>query len=293
MKTASMWVQFVLALTAATPFVLAPALARADAETCVDAANRGQTLRTSRKLVLAREALIVCAADSCPTSLRKACIAWLSETEASLPSIIPALQDARGHDIPGVRVWIDGAPAKDWIDGQSISVDPGTHEVRAESSDAQVSAQERIVAREGEKVRIIHLGPVLPPSVASVQPPSGPSPMPPLGSPPPLARDASAAPPSTRSLVSFVLGGASVVALGSFAYFGLTGRSRATELRTSCAPMCSESDRDAVHAKYVAADVSLVVSVVFAGAAAISLLLKPSPRHVLSAQRLEVASGQP
>jgi hypothetical protein len=66
------------------------------------------------------------------------------------------------------------------------------------------------------------------------------------------------------------LAGVAAVAAGSFAYFGLTGRSEYLQLKESCAPNCAEGEAAAAHRKMVIADVSLGLS---AAALAAALLV--------------------
>jgi hypothetical protein len=56
-------------------------------------------------------------------------------------------------------------------------------------------------------------------------------------------------------------------ALGSFAFFALTGKSDENDLRDSCSPNCPESDVDSVRTKYLVADISLGVGIASLGAA--------------------------
>jgi hypothetical protein len=80
---------------------------------------------------------------------------------------------------------------------------------------------------------------------------------------------APAAAPQGAALVPLAWFGAgiSLIALGSFAYFGATGTSDLNRLRDQCAGHCAQSDVDAAWNKLVAADISLAVGVVSGGIA--------------------------
>jgi hypothetical protein len=80
--------------------------------------------------------------------------------------------------------------------------------------------------------------------------------------------------PKPRGALPWVVAGVSVFALGSFAAFGLSGKLQLEDLKSSCAPKCDPADRDAVHTKFLIADVSLGVAVVSGGIAAWLFLRK-------------------
>jgi hypothetical protein len=73
----------------------------------------------------------------------------------------------------------------------------------------------------------------------------------------------------------WALGGVGVAALASFAFFGITGKHDESNLRSTCAPACADSDVSAIHTKYVVADVSLAVSVASLGVAAYLYFSQP------------------
>jgi hypothetical protein len=64
-----------------------------------------------------------------------------------------------------------------------------------------------------------------------------------------------------------VVGAVGVLGLGGFAYFGLTGKARESQLDSSCAPRCQQSDADHLRMTYLAADISLGVGVAALGIA--------------------------
>ena len=71
---------------------------------------------------------------------------------------------------------------------------------------------------------------------------------------------------------SYVLGGLSLAALGSFTYFGLSGRGMERALSDECSPRCSDARVDSVRTQYVIADVSLGIAVVSLGIATVLAL---------------------
>ncbi len=82
--------------------------------------------------------------------------------------------------------------------------------------------------------------------------------------------------------------GIGVVALSSFAYFGLSADGDAADLRRTCAPNCAPDRVDAVRSKLVLANVSLGVGVAAFGVAGALWLLKGSAPPPSSSLRLDV-----
>ena len=224
---------------------------------CVTSYGEAQRLRRDGKLREAREQLILCSQVSCPASLRSECVPWLSQVEASMPSIVIEARDAKARETTAVKLFVDGVLLAERADGRSIDIDPGEHVVRYEFEDRKI--EDKIVAREGEKNRKLHVDfskLAAPPPVAS----SAPS------APPTSAPDDSKA--STKPpIAAYVLGGVGVLALGSFAIFGLSGKSKENDLKSNCAPNCAQSDVDSMRSRYLIADISLVAGVASLGVA--------------------------
>lgn len=244
---------------------------------CVDAATQGQDLRDGGHLVRAREAFAVCVAPSCPTVVRKSCGEWLLDLDARIPKIAVRVVGADDHDVPDVRVRIDeGTSAAAYA---SMALDPGPHTVTVEAPGERVT--ERIVVAEREsRTVVVHLrGPASPREPLASAEPKVSEPTPPV-----VKRAADAEnyrPPSPQTsrgseggavpATAWVLGGVAIAGFGSFAFFGLSARSDLADLRSSCAPDCAPSSRDAAHDKAMIADVSLGVALVATIATAVIL----------------------
>ncbi|MFI5297541.1 MAG: hypothetical protein ACHREM_05530, partial [Polyangiales bacterium] len=112
--------------------------------------------------------------------------------------------------------------------------------VEATSASASTSATATATATATTTATTIASAPV--PAVSSATPVA-----------PILAAHASGPP-----TIAYVLGGVGLVALGSFTYFGLSGRSDVSSLRASCGLYCSDSDVSAAHRKLYVADASLL-----------------------------------
>lgn len=123
---------------------------------CIVASSVAQDLRQANKLVESRVQLLVCAREQCPTVIRRDCAEWLSEVDASLPTIVVSLRDAAGSDVVSARVVLDGAAFLESIDGKARAINPGVHKVRIEVAGTPPVEQE-LVIREGEKNRQVEL----------------------------------------------------------------------------------------------------------------------------------------
>src|SRR5579871_3288109 len=132
-----------LALALTSTLVLRASLSPADDKSdCADAAVQGQRLRNAHKLLLAREKLLVCAAQSCPVVVQRDCTSWLAELEQSLPTAVFTATDAQGRDRLDVTLQIDDGPPSD-LRGQALPLDPGPHTLRLRGKDG-TTAEEQV-----------------------------------------------------------------------------------------------------------------------------------------------------
>ena len=249
--------------------------ASADVKTeCIAAANEGQDLRLDGKLRAARLRLQACASSSCPQLLQSDCTKWLEDLDQRTPSIVVAAKRADGSDVVDARVLVDGVLVGERLDAKALALDPGAHVVRVELDATHVSTQ-TIVLAEGERGRIVtfHFGALESTAAATTTTPT-------------TTRETP--PEAVRSIqpLSWVSLGVSVVALSSFAYFGLSGRHDLDAIRaTGCAPHCEQGPVDDAKKKLLVADLSLVVGVVSLGVATWSFL---HPRVETSTQVVKV-----
>ncbi len=252
-----------------------------DKQSCAVAYESAQLLRSKLRFRLAREQLLICGHSSCPSVVTKDCNAWLEEVETDLPSLVFRPHDGSGRDIPNVRVLIDGEHLSDKVNAGSIFVDPGMHLFRFEA-EGYANADVNQMVRRGDRARLIEV--VMRGRQDRVDQESaetldggtvdgrfgdasiddraldGKAPLEMQLTMPPAARTS----PGTGT---FVAAGVGVLALSSFAYFGLLASSDASNLRETCAPHCREDDVDAVRSKLVIANVSLGVGIVALGVA--------------------------
>jgi hypothetical protein len=213
----------------------------ADKQACVTAHEEAQRLRQGGKLREAREKLVACAQESCPGMVRADCGPWLNEIDNELPTIVFAARDAKGSDVPDVRVTIDRSTVLSRLDGKALPIDPGEHMLQFERPPSPAIAQ-TVVVHEGEKGRIIEV------QFAS-------------------ADTEAAAPAATKSPLPYLLlGAAGAAALGTSIYLGLHVRSERDAL--PCSPRCSDQDVAPLRTELREADVALGVGLVLTGAAA-------------------------
>ncbi len=231
------------ATVAACQFLVAwlaagPARADGDAVACAHAAESVQALRSAGKLVEALDQVPRCMQLQCPAFVRRDCEASRSDIEASLPTIVVRARGPGGEDVTAVRVLVDGRPFLDRLDGRAKPIDPGPHTLRFELPGA-TPAEKSVVVREGERMRAVDAVFAAPAGDGS----SG------------KGEDAAGA---GRGFPwpAAILGGAGVVAVGAFAYLGLTGLSDYHALQGGCGAngSCKSSDVDPVRTKLWVAD---------------------------------------
>lgn len=247
----------VAAASALALFAVTRAQAADEAGKCAAASNQAQDLRSANKLRAAREQLVTCVRDVCPSMVRNDCAQWIGEVDQALPTIVVSATDASGHDLVAVKVTMDGEVLATTLAGTAVNVDPGPHAMHYETAGSP-PVDEQLVFRAGEKNRAVkvHFG--------GGTAPGGSTPG--TATPPPPQE-----PPSSGKHIptaSIVLGVVGIVALGGFVAFGVTGKSDADNLRSTCAPNCAQSDVDSVKTKLHLADASLGVGVVALAVAA-------------------------
>jgi hypothetical protein len=182
---------------------------------CIDANETAQTLAHGKKLVAAKQRLLVCVSPGCPKPVRDDCGQRLTDVEAMTPTLVLEVKDDADHDLSAVRVTMDGQPLVNKLDGTAIPLDPGEHHFVFEA-DGLKSEQRTLVVREGDKNR--HERVVL---VGAARAPGA--------TPPPHVNES--IPPSatsdghTQRIAGLALGGAGVVGLVVGAVFGLVSKS--------------------------------------------------------------------
>ena len=215
---------------------------------CYDSHEAGQLKRKRGEWRKARASFAACGDNRCPAIVQRDCVAWAAELAAQQPTVVVAVVRDDGTDVLQAKVTLDGSPIA--VDGRAIEVDPGEHRVRVEAR-GQPPFEERFAVREGDRARRLR--------VTMPGPDAGTS-----WAPPPI---------------TYVFGGISVLAIGSFATFAAVGKAHEDELAGTCVNRCTDDEVAGVRRSYVVADVSLGVAVVAAGAAAVTWFLATRSRR--------------
>lgn len=228
-------------LALASTVVTTPASALTKQE-CIQASERGQQFRDEGKLAEARTQLLVCVQEACPRVVADACREDLANVEKRIPSVVLSAKTAAGQDLIDVQVQVDGVVVSQKLDGRAVPMNPGPHKVRMEA-DGQVM-EEQVVVIEGEKSRAVRLT----------------MPAKPGQTPPPPGNDEGE---TTISPAAWIFGGLAVASLGTFAYFGITGRNDVSEMRNTCGTdqTCDPSRVDAAKQKLLIGDIFLGVGI--------------------------------
>lgn len=250
--------------------------ARADEiDACKAAAEAGDARRIESKLGAARERFLVCSRSSCPAVIRDACIQSFTEVERILPTVVVRARDARGQDVLGVRVLIDGAPLLSRLTGKAVAVDPGPHRFRYEAASG-AAREEQVLVAQGERDRLLYV------TFDEAIEPDGTRP----GAPPAVAAtngEATAAPGA--SLVPLaVTTGLGVAGIGVFTALQLSGWGDYRALRAEGCGITLSCDVSGVRSKLIAGDVALGVGVASLGVAVALTIARlrgasAAPRH--------------
>lgn len=230
--------------------------ARADdaKRACVEAHEEAQRRRIAGDLLKAREELRACSREECPDLVQRDCVGWLREVEEAIPSVIVSARDPAGADRSDVRVFVDGALARESLDGQALEIRPGERRLRFEASGA-APVEQRVLINTGEKNRLIRV---------VIGEPRG-------------AKEAPAASRPEPKGLPIALGAAGLVAAGVGIALDVSGSAALGDLRETCAPRCAQADVDATRTKIIAGDTLLAVGVVAVGAAVILWLTHDDP----------------
>ena len=245
---------------------------------CFDAAEKAQLLRYHGDLVGARPQLIACASEECPAAVRHDCADWLAQVDAATPTVTIHARDARGRDVIGARVLIDGAVVAERLGGTAISANPGAHRIRLETPSG-ATYEEQVLLTEGRKERLIdatfsvELGPdgmpIAPGSPSSSAGPAGSATSPGEGGGAGGAGTGGSG--GGRLLLVGGLGVIGAVGISLATYFEVAGQKEYNDLKNGCGTTrsCSQSGIDTSKQKlYVLAPVTFGVGVVALGAAA-------------------------
>lgn len=277
---ASGWTAWLTALSCLVPTVC-PEEANAHADKrkreCLAAYADAQEQRLRGALLASREQLLMCSRDDCPAPIIHDCSEWLGQVERDLSSVVFAVSDEAGRDLPSARVLINGQPLAEHAEGRAQPLDPGAYQYSVEMNGYE-RAEGTIVMRQSEKNRIVRVQ-LTKPRVIDLNP-----------TPPPAAE------PSDSGgfhvpVSAIVLGTTALVGVAGFTYFGLNGQSKrdaAERCTMDCGPLIDAGKRD-----YIIADISLGVAVAAAGTALLITLLDQAAPQPKAARDAQARTGAP
>lgn len=281
MKTTGLGL-FGLATLAALSGVCVAPPALAGKKECAAAYVEAQKLKAASSFRKAREQLILCAKDECLAAVKKDCVAWLDEVNASIPSIVIEAKGPDGKETFDVKVSIDGEVVAEKLDVKAIEVDPGTHKLTLEYA-GEPPVEQELILRQGQKNKTVEVS-----FAKKVEKPAAPI-AEPEGEPEPEQKPSGAGKPPT---LSYVLGGVGLLALGGATYFWLGASSEESDLDSSgCEPNCDQGDVDSIKQKRLIGDIALGVGVVAIGAAAYLWLAPGKKAAPKEAAALDVRVG--
>lgn len=217
-------------------------------DSCSASIASARTLERAGQMLAAERELAACRTHTtCDEARRSACEARLVEVERAVPSIVIAIRDVAGRDVAAARVLIDGVPVAGGNGGE-VRVDPGPHRIMVEYPGGTASTD--IVARAGERRRVIEIGatpsaaPASPAPGSIAAPTGGMAPTPAPAAPPPAADDSATdnSTATTLAIIGFTVGGVGVLA---GVITGALAVSRFDELETQCQSVgCTQDEID-------------------------------------------------
>ncbi len=212
---------------------------------CAQTAEEGQRSRAQGALRAARESFQTCARKACPRAVQADCARWMEEVTESQPTVVIHAYGKDKAEIENAHVSVDDTDVV--VNGMALPLDPGSHVIRLRTDDGSI--EQRVVLAEGEKNRVVSL------SLAPKETPPPP--------PPPPAKSA------PIPLLTYALGGAAILTLGTGAALWGVGASDRSALAASCAPggTCSRSAVSSAKTELVVGDILVGTSLVLAAGA--------------------------
>jgi len=235
-------------------------------QACLANHEQAQVKRIEKKLVAARNAARACAVTACPAAVRSDCTEWVAELSNLIPTLLLVAESASG-ELENVRVTLDGVLFTEKLDGTALEIEPGPHFLHFEYKN-EAPIDRRVDVPEGEKslmVRVRFAGEALP-----AQPVAPLAPLPPRTEPVPHEPG-----PRPIPLLTYIFGGLAVVSAGTSAVIAAGAFSERSAATDECAPNCEAERVDAIHKRFVFADVAGGVALASAGLATYFYFTRP------------------
>jgi hypothetical protein len=201
---------------------------------CLAASDASLKLGNEHKLRAERAQLLVCAAQTCPTDIRKECLRRVDEVNTQLPTVIFGAKDSAGADLSAVKITMDGEVLAERLEGTALSIDPGEHTFTFETP-GQPPVTKRLTILEAEKDRreVIQFGGAAPaPAPVPAPAPAAGAPAVTEATPSPVVDSGSGL--GTQKILGIVAGGIGVVGLGVGTAFGLVAISQKNDAQSAC-----------------------------------------------------------
>ena len=183
---------------------------------CLAASEASLKAGNEHELRAERSALLICAAASCPSDIRRECIRRVDEVNAAIPTIVFVAKDVTGGDLSAVKVVMDGEVLAERLDGSALSTDPGVRTFRFETA-GHLPITKQFVIRESEKNR--HEALVFGSVEDLSEPRSG------LGA---------------QKTLAIVVGAVGLASIGVGSAFGLTAMAKKSDAETACPHDCAD-----------------------------------------------------
>jgi hypothetical protein len=238
-----------------------------DKKACLASYERSQELRRQGGLKAAKDQFAICARPTCPKALSGDCTRWLEEVNNTIPTVVVEGRDTSGGETVSVKVSVDGQVVAERLDGRSIEVDPGMHTFRYDYGGKTL--EEKLVIREGERNRKVTAN--FAPAPTKPDPDKGPTKVPER----PTAATTAIVYERPVRPITFAAGGFALAGFAGFAFFGLQGKGKSSDLKATCSPNCTDEQVKPLKTSYLIGDIFLGVGVVSLGITALSYALRP------------------
>jgi hypothetical protein len=237
----------------------APAL-ESPTDVCARQHETAQVERMADHLQQARDALLACAHEQCPSVIRSDCITWLEEVRALIPTVV---FEALGDDglLTDVEVKLGDRIVLSRLDGRPTEMPVGLADFTFTGSSGEQKTV-RILLRQGETNRIVS---------ADFRTPPAP---PPAKEPPPRAPEMVKTRPIPNAV--WLLGAGTLVALGTGVTLGTVAKAKEGEAGNSCAPDCASGVVSEIKDFALAADIAFGVTIALGVTTTIVYLGRPT-----------------
>jgi hypothetical protein len=283
--------RLIAASMAACGCLLLPAFAWAtDAATteCLAASENAYKSAKEHKLLLERTQLLTCAAEHCPTDVRKDCVQRMDDVNRAIPSIVFEVKDSAGNDLSDVKVTMDATRVAERLDGTAITLDPGQHKFTFEIAGRSPIEKEYVIAvSQKERRETILVDPVS--AKAEVVSPATKT-----GQQPTVSQERSGL--GAQKTVAIIAGSVGIVGVGIGSVFGLISKSKHDDAAQHCnGSICRDQQgidfkTSAIHAGNISTAAFVVGAAGLAGGAAL-WFTAPHPKEVTGASLGLVPGG--